>query len=260
MTKTQVVALIPAYSAMAPRFVAQLHRLSAENVIVDLEVACSCVALARSKLLSRMVARLESTSRQERENVAILLLDQDVLVSGVEFLVNHAMTKSCAVTVPIAGADGAVFLRPCITDVGYWEFIRRNGLVETSEVSGRWLTSLGAVAMPATMLLTLRDQLSAVTLGDSDRMIYPFAQAGIDPLAPGEWTSEDVWLCRRLGGVAVSTGGLTQALHLKTVDIVAQPGHVLAQTDETWAVEKDQWSREFLVCKAVRPKNFRNNE
>ena len=153
--------------------------------------------------------------------------------SDVAVARNAALTMACAVldqghhdVVLMVDADMGFTLQQaqCIVD-----HVRKTGvaasgcyivgsenkarLAATPYQNGRWLTGLGFVAIPAAMLLKLRELSPKFKCAEGE--LHEFTSSGVTISTEGEriWITEDTRLTSRLGGVEL----LPMAIgHIKT--------------------------------------------
>lgn len=158
--------------------VARLEHLGCSKMTY---VGVTDVSLARSMGLAAALHACEEKPELE----TMVLLDDDIVptLESVQALVDVCRELGGPVSGVYGMASGAVAAT------------HRPGF----PVSEMWLTGLGFFALPIRRLRELGQQLPHVhSFGKS----FPvFCRTGIHPDAPGEWTSEDYWFCRDLGGV-----------------------------------------------------------
>jgi len=158
--------------------VEKLEGLGASKMIY---VGVTDVSLARSMGFAAALNACEEKPELE----TMVLLDDDMAPTpeAVQELVDACRELGG----PVSGVYG--------TNSGVVAATHRPGF----PVSKMWLVGLGFFAMPIRRLRELAAQVPQVhSFGKS----FPvFCCTGIHPKRPGEWTSEDYWLCVELGGV-----------------------------------------------------------
>jgi hypothetical protein len=143
---------------------------------IDHAEAPTDVTLGRNLGLSAVCDNLD----QMPDRDTVLLVDDDMVftIDDAERLVQHARTHGVAASAMYATTLGA--LAAC----------------RLRNPAGRWLTGLGLLAIPAGLLLLLREQSPAFEFLGADRYAFT-SSAAVD----GHYLSEDFMLCKNLGGV-----------------------------------------------------------
>jgi len=144
-------------------------------------VGVTDVSLARSKGLARA---LQTCDENPSAFDVLLLLDDDVVPTAEHA---QALVDACRrFGEPVSGIYGT-----------------KDGVVAATFRAGqprahRWLVGLGFFALPPARLRELA--ATVPHLRHHGETFPAFCRTGLHPHEPLEWTSEDYWLCRELGG------------------------------------------------------------
>lgn len=179
---TGVCVVIPTREGLpqqASNCLQDLLVLGARRIVL---AGCADIALARNLLITRAL-----DTRVDGEHT-LLLLDDDILYdrATIQLLVERSRAAKATVSAVYATNDGHVAARP---------------------YGGRWLTGLGCLAVPMSVMIRAASNLLRLKSARGQDL-YPFCQSRY--LANGDrflgpcWLSEDQWFCRSLGGVEIA--------------------------------------------------------
>lgn len=197
MQNTLIV--VASHSGFTTRTRTCIDMLMANGAGVQVEMGCADIALARNMALSLAMKRIEESAATDE--YVLLSLDDDMLVDldTAAYLVRAARDLQRPVSAIYTTVKGHM------------------AATRDPRDNGGWLTGLGCVAIPHTLMVCYRDMCQPFT--HSGKSYFEFTWTGRAPESVQDkmgWFSEDYRLTWELGGAVLAKVG---AGHLKEVDL-----------------------------------------